>query len=81
MKITVQDNLLTIRGEKRQENETKKSNFHRVERCYGSFQRSFTLPTTVKTDKIDAVYKEGILSVTLPKAEEAKPKAIEVKVK
>ncbi len=81
VKITMQDNILTIRGEKKQEKETKEGNLHRVERSYGSFQRSFTLPATVKGDKIEASYKDGILSVTLPKAEEAMPKQIEVKVK
>jgi len=81
VKITIESNILTIRGEKKQEKETKKENYHRVERNYGLFQRSFTLPTTVKSDKIDAVYKDGILSIALPKAEEAKPKQIEVKVK
>ena len=81
VKITVQDNVLTIRGEKKQESESKGSSYHRVERTYGSFQRSFTLPTSVKSDKIDAAFKDGILSITMPKAEEAKPKQIEVKVK
>lgn len=81
VKITLESNILTIRGEKKQEKNSKEDNYHRMERTYGSFQRSFTLPTTVKNDKIDAVYKEGILTVTLPKAEEAKPKQIEVKVK
>jgi len=81
VKITLESNILTIRGEKKHEKETKEENYHRVERSYGSFQRSFTLPTTVKSDKIDAVYKDGILTVSLPKAEEAKPKQIEVKVK
>lgn len=81
VRITVQENILTVRGEKKRENERKESNFHRVERSYGSFQRSFTLPTTVRADKIDATYKEGLLTITLPKAEEAKPKAIDVKVK
>lgn len=81
VKITMQENILTIHGEKRQEKETKDSNFHRVERSYGSFQRSFTLPTTVKSEKIEASYNDGILAVTLPKAEESKPKQIEVKVK
>jgi len=81
VKITLESNILTIRGEKKQEKETKKENLHRVERSYGSFQRSFTLPTTVKSDKIDASYKDGILTIALPKAEEAKPKQIEVKVK
>ncbi len=81
VKITLESNVLTIRGDKKAENEVKEKNYHRTERSYGSFQRSFTLPTTVKNDRIDAVYKDGILTVTLPKAEEAKPKQIEVKVK
>jgi HSP20 family protein len=81
VKLTLENNILTIRGEKKQEKETKKENYHRVERSYGSFQRSFTLPAAVKSDKIDASYKDGILSVSLPKTEEAKPKQIEVKVK
>jgi HSP20 family protein len=81
VKITMQDNILTIRGEKKQEKESKGSNYHRVERSYGSFQRSFTLPTSVKADKVEATYGDGILSIKLPKAEEAKPKQIDVKVK
>jgi HSP20 family protein len=81
VKLTLENNILTIRGEKKQEKETKKENYHRVERNYGAFQRSFTLPVAVKSDKIDASYKDGILTVSLPKAEEAKPKQIEVKVK
>lgn len=80
VKITLEDNLLTIRGEKKNEKETKESNYHRVERSYGSFQRSFSLPTAVKPDKVDAQYKDGILTVTLPKAEDAKRKQIEVRV-
>jgi HSP20 family protein len=81
VKITLESNILTVRGEKKAEKETKDKNYHRMERSYGSFQRSFTLPTSVKNDKIDAQYRDGILSITLPKAEEAKPKQIEVKVK
>jgi len=81
VKITLESNILTIRGEKKVENEVKEKNYHRTERSYGAFQRSFTLPTSVKSDEIDAVYKDGILTVALPKAEEAKPKQIEVKVK
>jgi HSP20 family protein len=80
VKITLESNILTVRGEKKQEKETKKENYHRVERSYGSFQRSFTLPTNVKNDKIDASFKDGVLNIKLPKAEEAKPKQIEVKV-
>ena len=81
VKITMRDNVLTIRGEKKQEKETKEANYQRVERTYGSFSRSFTLPTGVKAGEVDATYKDGILSIALPKAEEAKPKQIEVKVK
>ncbi len=81
VKITLESNILTIRGEKKQEKEEKEKNFHRVERAYGSFQRSFTLPTTVKSEKIDALYNDGILTIHLPKEEQAKPKQIEVKVK
>ena len=80
VKITLQENVLTIRGEKKQEEEEKETNYHRVERSYGSFERSFTLPTGVKSDQIDASYKDGVLTITLPKVEEAKPKEIEVKV-
>ena len=81
VKITLESNVLTISGDKKQEKETKKENYHRVERSYGSFQRSFTLPSTIKSEKIDASYKDGVLLVSLPKAEEAKTKQIEVKVK
>ena len=81
VKITMQDNILTIRGEKKQEKESKGSNYHRVERSHGSFQRSFTLPVSVKHDQIGASYKDGILTIALPKADDAKPKQIEVKVK
>jgi HSP20 family protein len=80
VKITMENNILTIQGEKKQEKEEKRGDYHRTERVYGSFQRSFTLPSSVKNDKIEAQYKNGILTVTLPKVEEAKPKAIEVKV-
>ncbi len=81
VQITLESNILTVKGEKKQEKEEKGENYHRMERSYGSFQRSFTLPTTVKSDKIDASFKDGVLSIRLPKSEEAKPKLIEVKVK
>jgi HSP20 family protein len=81
VKLTLQDNMLTIRGEKKQEKESKEGGYHRVERSYGSFQRSFTLPSTVRADRIEASFKDGILTVTLPKSEETKPKQIDVKVK
>ena len=81
VKITVANDVLTVRGEKKMEKETKDRNYRRTERTYGSFQRSFTLPTHVKSDKIEANYNNGVLTITLPKVEEAKPKEIEVKVK
>jgi HSP20 family protein len=81
VKISIQNNVLTIKGEKRQENGKKGENYHRVERSYGLFQRSFTLPSTVAADKIDASYDNGILNLVIPKLEESKPKEIEVKVK
>ena len=81
VRITFESNVLTIRGEKKQEREANKENVHRIERSFGTFQRAFTLPTSVKYDRIDAVYKDGILAITLPKAEEARPRQIEVKVK
>jgi HSP20 family protein len=81
VKITLESNILTIRGEKKQEKDVKEESMHRTERVYGSFQRSFTLPTTVQEKEIQATYKDGILLISLPKAEEAKPKQIEVKVK
>jgi HSP20 family protein len=81
VKITLESNILTIRGEKKAEKDSDEKNYHRTERSYGIFQRSFTLPASVKNEKIGAEYKDGILAVTLPKAEETKPKQIEVKVK
>ncbi len=81
VKITVQNGVLTIRGEKSRESEKKGDNVRRVERSYGSFQRSFTLPTSVRSEKIEASYDNGILTLSLPKSEESKPKEIEVRVK
>lgn len=78
--ISYKDGLLTIEGERKKETEEKDVNYHRVERTYGKFSRSFQLPAMVKQDNIDAKYKDGILEIHLPKVEEAKPKEIEVKV-
>lgn len=79
LKIKLQENVLTVQGEKKQEKETKEQNYHRMERSYGSFCRSFRLTSPVRQDKIDASYKDGVLSINLPKAEEAKTKEIEIK--
>jgi len=79
--IEVRDNTLTLKGERKFEKEIKQENYHRVERAYGSFQRSFTLPSTIKQEAIEATFKDGILEVSLPKAEEAKPKQVRIQAK
>lgn len=79
--VSINNNLLTIRGERKFSEETKKENYHRVERSYGEFERSFTIPSFVDANKVNAEFKDGVLRVTLAKREEAKPKQIEVKVK
>jgi HSP20 family protein len=78
--VTMQDNYLTIKGEKKHETETKEASRYLSERVYGAFSRTIELPTSVDAKKIDASFKDGVLRVTLPKTEEAKPKQIEVKV-
>jgi HSP20 family protein len=80
VEIRVENNVLTLRGERKLEDEVKKDGFHRVERTYGTFTRSFTLPTVVDTEKIKAESKDGVLKVTLPQREEAKPKQIQIQV-
>ncbi len=79
--VSVENNTLTIRGERKFENEEKRENYHRIERQYGSFYRSFQLPNTVEVSKINANFKNGILELTLPKREETKPKKIAINVK
>ena len=81
LEVTLTDGILTVKGEKKQESEEKEENYHRVERHYGSFQRSFRLPENIHRDKLDASYKDGILKLTLPKSEESEVKKIEVKEK
>ncbi|MBH0199613.1 MAG: Hsp20/alpha crystallin family protein [Nitrospira sp.] len=80
VKVTVEDGVLTLQGERRQEKEEKGKKYHRVERSYGSFVRSFTLPESVDESGVKAEYKDGVLNLHLPKTEKVKPKAIEVKV-
>jgi HSP20 family protein len=77
--ITLTGDVLTIKGEKKSEREETKESYHLVERSYGSFSRSLTLPAAVEVDQIDARYEKGVLTVTCPKKEEVKPKAIEIK--
>jgi HSP20 family protein len=78
--VSIDNNVLTIRGERKFSKETKKENYHRLERSYGEFGRSFTLPNFVDPGKVSAEFKDGLLRVTLPKREEAKPKQVEVRV-
>ena len=78
--IRVENNILTIRGERKFEKQVNENNYLRVERAYGSFSRSFSLANTVNSDAIKAEYKDGVLTLTIPKREEAKPKQIKVNV-
>ena len=77
--ISIENNVLTIHGERRFEKKDEQDNFHRVERSYGSFTRSFTLPPTVSSENVDAVFDNGVLRLTMAKREEAKPRRIEIK--
>ncbi len=79
--IQVRDNTLTLKGERRFEREVKDENYLRIERSYGAFQRGFSLPAVIQQDKIKATFKDGVLEVNLPKAEEAKPKQVKIEVK
>ena len=78
--LNLENNVLTLKGERRFEKETKEENYHRIERSYGSFLRSFTLPDAADGSKVSADFKDGVLTVHLPKGEKARPKAVEVKV-
>jgi HSP20 family protein len=78
--ISVEGNTLSIRGERKQEKEVHDKNYYRMERSYGNFVRSFSLPATVDSEKIDATFSHGVLKLTIPKREESKPKQIKVKV-
>jgi len=81
VKVSYADGQLSISGERKQEKDSSDSRFHRVERVYGRYYRSFTLPQQVREDKIEAEFKDGQLTVIVPKAEEAKPKELEIKIK
>jgi HSP20 family protein len=78
--VRVENGVLTITGERKAEKEEKGKKYHRVERSYGSFARSFTLPENVEAEKVSASYKDGLLTVTVAKSEKAQPKQIEVKI-
>ena len=80
VEISVEGNTLTVKGERKFEKEVNEKDYYRMERSYGTFTRSFTLPPTVDSDKIDAAFAQGVLKITLPKREESKPKQIKVKI-
>jgi HSP20 family protein len=79
VKLSIENNVLTIRGEKQQQAESSDERVHRYERSYGSFERTFSLPSTVDADRIEANYDNGLLTIVLPKAERARPREIPVK--
>ena len=80
IEIRVEDNTLYLKGERKFEKEVKEQNYHRVERSYGTFTRTFSLPNSIDSDKVAANYKDGVLTLTMPKKEEAKPKTIKINV-
>ncbi|HUK13269.1 MAG TPA: Hsp20/alpha crystallin family protein [Thermoanaerobaculaceae bacterium] len=80
VEVSVENGILTLKGSRTFEKAADGETYHRVERSYGAFERSFTLPTNVDTEKVKAVYRSGVLHLTLPKREEAKPKSISIKV-
>lgn len=80
VKVTVANGVLTLSGERKQEKEEKGKKFHRIERFYGSFSRSFALPDNVDEAGVKAAFKDGMLTLTLPKAAQAEPKAVEIKI-
>jgi HSP20 family protein len=80
VEVRVENNTLFLKGQRKFENEVKEENYHRIERSYGSFTRTFALPSTVNADNVTAEYKSGILTLTMPKREEAKPKTIKINV-
>lgn len=81
IEVRIEDNTLTLRGERKHEGEVKKENYHRIERYFGSFQRSFSLPMNIQQDNVSASCERGVLTITLPKKEDIKPKQIKVEVK
>ena len=80
VEVKVEDNTHYLKGERKFEKETKEENYHRVERSYGSFARSFSLPNSINAEKVKADYRDGLLTLTLPKREEAKPRTIKIDV-
>jgi len=81
IEVRVENNTLTLKGERKFEKDEKAKGYHRMERAYGTFVRSFTVPTTVDAEKVGAEYKNGVLTVKLPKKEAAKPRQVKIEVK
>ncbi|MBC7963396.1 MAG: Hsp20/alpha crystallin family protein, partial [Steroidobacteraceae bacterium] len=79
--VRIEDNTLILRGERKHEDDVKKENYHRIERYFGTFQRSFTLPATINQEQVEANCDKGVLTITLPKNEGTRPKQISIKVK
>jgi HSP20 family protein len=80
VEIRVEDNTLYLKGDRKFEKEVKEQNYHRIERSYGTFTRTFSLPNSIDADKVAANYKDGVLTLNMPKKEEAKPKTIKINV-
>ena len=78
--LDVKENILTLKGERKSDEEVKKENYYRMERCFGTFERAFTLPATVDPAKITANFKDGILKIEIPKPEEKKPRQVTINV-
>jgi HSP20 family protein len=78
IQLNLENNVLTLKGERKFEKDTKEENYHRIERSYGSFSRAFSIPATVDEGEINADYKEGVLTIRLPKTQKAKPKQISI---
>lgn len=80
VEVRIEDGTLYLKGERKFENETKQQNYHRIERSYGTFSRTFTVPNSINSDNVKAEYRDGVLTLTLPKREEAKPKTVKIQV-
>jgi len=80
LQINLENQTLTVKGERKFVNDEKEENFHRIERRYGSFVRTFTLPSTIETESAQASYENGVLAITLPKKEAAKPKQVKIQI-
>ena len=79
--VRIEDNTLILKGERKHDGDVQKENYHRIERYFGSFQRSFSLPATIRQEDVSATCERGVLTITLPKREETKPKQINIQIK